>query len=74
VDINTSASSSIHLPETLRLLRAEAMAAYAKALTLCSKGLDPTALDHLTTLLALEPSDQVRKHLARGRDLLSAIQ
>lgn len=64
VDLSTST-----MPERLRLLRAEALLTFAKALSLAELS-DPTALNHYTTLESLEPSVQVRQLLSRGRQLL----
>jgi len=62
-------ASNTTTPERVRLLRAEALLAFANALRLAGVS-DPTALDHFTTLESLEPSVQVRQHLSRGRQLL----
>jgi len=65
----TADLSTSTMPERLRLLRAEALLNFAKALSLAEVS-DATALDHYTTLESVEPSVQVRQLLSRGRQML----
>lgn len=57
-------------PERVRLLRAEALLAFANALRLADPALGPETVEHFSVLEARESSVQVRQLLSRGRQLL----